>query len=54
MLGVTTDPLQLVLVWTFDEDLTGYIKNRPEADRQSLVGIPFVAFFSELTPSPVI
>ena len=54
MLGVTADPLQLVLVWMSDSDLTGYIKNRPEADRQSLVGTPFVALFGELTLSPVI
>ena len=54
MLGVTADPLQIVLVWMSDSDLTGYIKNRPEADRQSLVGTPFVALFGELTLSPVI
>ena len=40
ILGVTTDFLQLISVWVSDEDLTSYIKNRPEADKQSLVGIP--------------
>ena len=54
ILGVTTDPLQLISVWMSDEDLTGYIKNHPEADRQSLVGISFAALFSELIPSPAI
>ena len=54
LLGVTTDPFQLISVWTSDEDLTDYIKNHLEADRLSLVGTPSVALFGELTPSPVI
>ena len=51
LLGVTTDPLQLISVWMSDEDLTDYITNLPEADRQSLVGVPPVALFDKLTPS---
>lgn len=54
LLGVTTDPFQLISVWTSDEDLTDYIKNHPEADRLSLVGTHSVVQFGEFTPLLVI
>ena len=41
LLGVTTDPIQLVSGWMPDVDLIGYITNHSDADRLSLVGVPF-------------
>ncbi|KAF9793424.1 kinase-like domain-containing protein [Thelephora terrestris] len=32
LLGVTTGPLQLISIWTSDEDLAGYIRNQPGAN----------------------
>ena len=54
LLGVTTDPVQLVSGWMPDVDLTGYITNHPDADRLSLVGAPSTVLCDVLTPSPVI
>ena len=54
LLGVTTDPIQLVSGWMPDVDLTGYITNHPDADRLSLVGFPSIAPCDVLTPSSVI
>ena len=54
LLGVTTDPIQLVSGWMPDADLTGYIANHPDADRLSLVGVPSTVLCDVLTPSPVI
>ena len=42
LLGVTTNPIQLVSGWMPDVDLTGYITNYPDMDRLSLVGAPRV------------
>jgi len=42
LLGVTTDPIQLVSGWMPDADLTGYITSHPDADRFSLVGVPSI------------
>ena len=39
LLGITTDPTQLISDWMPDVDLTGYIVNHPGADRLSLVGV---------------
>ena len=54
LLGVTTDPIQLVSGWMPDTDLTGYIMNYPDADRLSLVGAPPTVPRDVLTPSLVI
>ena len=54
LLGVTTDPVQLVSGWMPDTDLTGYIRNHPDADRLSLVGVPSTVPRDVLTPSLVI
>ena len=54
LLGVTIDPIQLVSGWMSDTDLTGYIRNHPDADRLSLVGVPSTVPRDVLTPSLVI
>ena len=54
LLGVTTDPIQLVSGWMPDVDLTGYIANHPDADRLCLVGVPSVVLCDALIPSVVI
>lgn len=41
LLGVTIDPLELIFDWMPGGDLPEYIANHPDADRLSLVGIPF-------------
>jgi len=51
LLGVTTDPIQLVLGWMPDVNLTGYITNYPDTDRLSLVGVPSTVLCDVLTPS---
>ena len=54
LLGVTTDPIQLISGWMPDVNLTGYIMNHPDADRLSLVGIPSTALCDVFIPSLVI
>ena len=54
LLGVTADPIQLVLGWMPDFDLTGYITNHPDADRLNLVGVSSTVLCDVLIPSPVI
>ena len=54
LLGVTTDPIQLVSGWMPDADLTGYIASHPDADKLNLVGVPSTVICDVLTPSPVI
>jgi len=54
LLGVTTDPIQLISGWMPDMDLMGYIVNHPDADRLSLVGVPSAIPRDVLTPSLVI
>jgi len=54
LLGVTTDPIQLVSGWMPDTNLTEYITDHPDADRLSLVGVPCTIPRDVLTPSPVI
>jgi len=54
LLGITTDPIQIVSGWMPDVDLTRYIANHPEVDRLSLVGIPSTVLCDMLTPSLVI
>jgi len=51
LLGVTTDPIQLVSGWMPDVDLTEYITNYPDADRFSLVGVPSIVPREMLIPS---
>ena len=54
LLGVTTDPTQLVSGWMPDVDLTGYITSNPDADRLSFVGAPSPVLYDVLTPSLVV
>ena len=54
LLGVTTDPIQLVSGRMPDMDLTGYIINRPNVGRLSLVGVPSIMPHDVLTLSLVI
>ena len=54
LLGVTTDPIQLVSGWMPDVDLTGYITDHPDADRLSIVGVPSTLLHDVLTPSLVV
>ena len=54
LLGVTTEPIQLVSGWISDVDLTRYVTNHPGADRLSLVGVPSTVLCDVLTHSPVI
>ena len=54
LIGVTTDPIQLVSGWMPDVDLAGYIMNHSDTDKFSLVGAPFTAPCNILTPSLVI
>ena len=54
LLGVTTDPIQLISGWMPDIHLTGYITNHPDADRLSLVGVLSTVLCDLLIPSLVI
>jgi len=54
LLGITTDPVQLVSGWMPDVDLTGYTMNHPDTDRLSLVGVPPTILCDVLIPSLVI
>ena len=54
LLGVTITPLQLISTWMPGGDLTGYIKNHPDADTLGLVCDPHVVFISYLLPLPAI
>jgi len=53
LLGVTTDPVQLVSGWMPDRDLKGHIADHPDADRLSLVGVPSTVPRDLLRPSLV-
>jgi len=44
LLGITSDPLQLVSAWMPNGDLIEYIRGHPGADRVLLVGVPAVVF----------
>jgi serine/threonine protein kinase len=52
LLGITSNPLQLVSDWMPGGDLTEYIKKNPNADRLCLVGPNYVVF--DLTLIPVV
>jgi len=54
LLGITTDPIQLVSGWMPDTDLKGHIADHPDADRLSLVSVPSTVPRDVLTPSLVI
>ena len=54
LLGVTTDPFQLVSEWIPSGNLPGYIERKPDADQLGLVGIPAVAFIPHLPPSQAV
>lgn len=51
LLGVTTEPLELISAWMPGGDLPGYIAKNPDSNRLSLVGIPVTAALCDvLTP----
>ena len=54
LLGVTTDPIQLISGWMPDIDLTGYITDHPDTDRLNLVGVLSTVLCDMLIPSLVI
>ena len=54
LIGVTADPIRLVSGWMPDVDLTGHITNHPDADRLSLVGVPFTILRDVLIPCIVV
>ena len=51
LLGVTTDPIQLVSGWMPNMDLTGYITSHPNAVRLNLVGVP-LPYYATCLPPP--
>ena len=51
LLGITSNPLQLISEWMVGGDLTDYIKKHPGADRLDLVGPPSIVFDPTLTPT---
>lgn len=48
-LGITPNPLQIILEWMPGGDLREYIRRYPDADRLGLVSFPPVAFNPTLT-----
>jgi len=52
LLGVTTDPVELVSGWMPDTDLMGYITNHPDAERLNLVSVPFHRTARHADPFP--
>jgi serine/threonine protein kinase len=50
LLGVTTDPLELISDWMPGGDLPGYIVNHSNVDRLSLVGVPYNSLCETLIP----
>jgi len=44
LLGVTTDPFQLISEWVSNGDLPGYIRTSPGADRLGLVSVLTAVF----------
>ena len=51
LLGITSEPLQLISDWMPGGDLTDYIKKNPNADRLVLVGLNSVVFDPTLIPA---
>lgn len=54
LLDFTVDQYTLVLDWLLDEDVTTYIANHSDADRQNLVGAYFVEPYDRFDPLPAI
>ena len=50
LLGITSNPLQLVSDWMPGGDLTEYINKNPDVDRPGLVGLNYVVFGPRLFP----
>jgi hypothetical protein len=48
LLGITTDPFQLVSDWMSGGDLPRYIERYPNADRLGLVSVPDIVCISRL------
>ena len=54
LLGITLTPFQLVSSWMSGGDLSGYVKNHPDADRLVLVGVAPIVFIPCLLSPPAI
>ena len=54
LVGVTTDPLQLISDWMVGGNLMEYAANNPNVDGLSLVSVPSTLSRGELIPSSVI
>ena len=54
LLGITTDPLQLVLRWVSGGNMREYIKKYPDVDRCRLVGAPFAVAVRRITLLPAV
>jgi len=49
LLGITSNPLQLISEWMSGGDLTEYTRKHPEADPLGLVAVPPIVFDPTLT-----
>jgi hypothetical protein len=54
LLGVTTEPLELISDWMPGGDLPEYVARHPKANRLSLVGLLSITLHDALTLSPVV
>jgi len=54
LLGVTTDPFQLISEWMPGGDLSSHIMRNPGVDLLGLVGVPPVVFIPRLPRSQVV
>ena len=50
LMGITTNPLQLISSWMPGGELPGYIKGHADADRLLLVGVPRVVIIPRSLP----
>ena len=54
ILGVTTEPLELISDWMPGGELPEYVATYPDADKHSLVGFLCIKLRDVLIPSPAI
>ena len=54
LLGITTDPFQLVSKWVSGGNMQECIEKHPDADRRRLVGVPFVVTVRRIILSPAV
>jgi len=51
LLGITFAPLQFISEWMPGRVLIEHVREHPDADRRSLVGVPLAVFDRMLTPT---